>query len=1759
MRFTGCATSLQGWLRGLFGFERCGTGRRGAAAAVWNGRRVGSESLESRLMPAVTFSFAYGGAIGSGIGFEDGLLGQARRNALESSAAAFGNLFRDTATISISVKSFADAGSNTLASAGGFFYSTSSSDIVHLIPATKILTGVDLNGPSPDGEMQVNWAPRWHLGDNPSSDEWDAKSVFTHELAHAIGFSSLIGSDGSSELMAAVPLASVDSVAVAEGGSTPFSVRLSEKPAGTVKVTISNSGGDGDLSVLSGSSLTFTTDNWNVPQTVRVGAAEDADAVNGATRLRIRRWDNGTEIFVTAVEADNEPLDIVLSSPEVVVAEQGTGTITLRLAAQPAADRTVSISRVSGDTDLSVVGPQVFTFTNANWNIPQTVTLAANADRDRQNGFATFAVTSGGLKTTALTLTERDRSAPWAEFDVLLSSGDGQNLIDAKSLILDADRWRVHSVGGPNGDGLYFNGYNARRVNGGAPVPIFSPNPWLDGSSGSHLDTTVPALSTMLMAHAATTGLRPRTLSPIEKAMFRDIGFSLTGIANEAPAALDDSGAGFSTNEDTPVLLPDVLRNDIDPDRRDQEGLFIRSLNTTGTRGKAMLAGTGLPQTFTLTGPAIIPDTQQPIRFQIPVTGVAGRIRDLDVRLSISHAYTEDLDVFLISPRGTRVELFTDVGPGSSNFVNTILSDEAFVSIEAVGASGPFTATYRPAELLSAFDGEDANGTWTLEVTDDFISGAGVLNDVSLIVRGQHIVYQPDGQFESLNDGQSAADLLTYIVEDSSGNTATASASIQVRGVTDQSLILSTSSIRVPEGGSSSFTVKLAVRPEADVQVSVARSGGDGDLSVSSGGTLTFTSINWNTPQVVTVSAASDIDLVDGTAVFSVTAGGLPQVTLEAVEQDLSSDILLGAVSASGGAELTIRYEIRGQSVGPFDISFLRSDADAVFGNDLLLDTIRITAAADLTPGLHVKTVPVGAGADAVALPGAGVAGSSDEYWLLVVADAANLIAEADAEAVTEDNLAVFSGVYVGAGVVVVHTGPGNDTVVITASGSSHSLQIGTQPAMLYSSSVFPQFSVRLHDGNDRLDARAATVRIFARGGAGDDTLSGGAAGDEIHGGDGVDTAEGGGGNDYITGGKGGDVLSGGDGIDTIAGGEGNDWIRGDAGSDVLQGDDGDDLLEDSTGDDRLSGGSGNDTLKAGPGFDILNGGPGNDSLSGGAENDLYVFTAAAAAETDTMIEFAGEGIDRLDFSELTDIDHLTLNLASTTTAVGGHNNRVLQVGAVGQAAWIESVTGGAGNDRLTGNAAANLLSGGPGNDTLIGNDGDDRLEGGGGNDSLDGGLNNDTFLFDADSPLGSDVLTDAGTGTDTIDFGATESIGVVLNLSLTGRQTVNGNLTVTLSSGTLFDHIVGTAKNDRLIGNSLTNRLEGRAGDDFLDGGSANDLYVFDTDTALGSDTVTDVSGTDRLDFSGTTTLAVAVNLGTSLPQIVNSNLTLTLTSATAIENVTGGTGSDSLTGSSLNNTLDGLAGDDVLDGLSGNDVLLGGSGSNSLTGGAGDDTLNGGSDSDVFVFDVDFVLGRDTITDTGGVDTLSFLLTTAVGISVNLALTTAQAVHSSNLTLTLPAGIVIENVLGSERDDSITGNDLNNVLVGNAGNDVLRGSAGRDILIGGLGADTIDGGLDDDILIAGRTTHDSTLNRLNDLRTEWGSANSYATRVSNLRSGVGAAAAAALQAKFSVLNDATSGAADLLTGGAGQDWYFRALDDVVSDLAIGETLDLL
>jgi Ca2+-binding RTX toxin-like protein len=151
-----------------------------------------------------------------------------------------------------------------------------------------------------------------------------------------------------------------------------------------------------------------------------------------------------------------------------------------------------------------------------------------------------------------------------------------------------------------------------------------------------------------------------------------------------------------------------------------------------------------------------------------------------------------------------------------------------------------------------------------------------------------------------------------------------------------------------------------------------------------------------------------------------------------------------------------------------------------------------------------------------------------------------------------------------------------------------------------------------------------------------------------------------------------------------------------------------------------------------------------------------------------------------------------------------------------------------------------------------------------------------------------------------------------------------------------------------------------------------------------------------------------------------------------------------NTITGTDEADTINGNGGNDTLFGGLANDQLFGGSGTDNLTGGGGADSLNGGD-------------GVDTITYTGSPG----------GVIVNLTTGTGQGADAQGDTITL-----VENIVGSAFDDTLTGDGSNNTLTGGSGNDTLFGGGGTDTLFGGDGDDVISGGAGGDSLNGGAGT---------------------------------------------------------------------------------------
>ena len=102
---------------------------------------------------------------------------------------------------------------------------------------------------------------------------------------------------------------------------------------------------------------------------------------------------------------------------------------------------------------------------------------------------------------------------------------------------------------------------------------------------------------------------------------------------------------------------------------------------------------------------------------------------------------------------------------------------------------------------------------------------------------------------------------------------------------------LSTDALELPEGDSQSYTVVLDTEPTADVTVVVAVPE-NAEVAVDET-TLTFTADNWNTPQIIEVTAAHDDDAVaDEPAVLehTIRGGDYEDVTAAEVEVTITED-----------------------------------------------------------------------------------------------------------------------------------------------------------------------------------------------------------------------------------------------------------------------------------------------------------------------------------------------------------------------------------------------------------------------------------------------------------------------------------------------------------------------------------------------------------------------------------------------------------------------------------------------------------------------------------------------------------------------------------------------------------------------------------------------------------------------------------------------------------------------------------------------------
>ena len=260
----------------------------------------------------------------------------------------------------------------------------------------------------------------------------------------------------------APPSVTVDptTLTVNEGGSGAYTVKLDTEP--TADVTITVAGASGDVTV-TGSPLTFTTQNYNTAQTVTVNAAEDDDAVTDTAVTLTHSASGGgyNSVTIDSVQVtvtENDTPGVTVEPTALSVNEGSSNTYTVKLNTEPTHNVTVTVGGASGD--VTVTGSPL-TFTTSNYGTAQTVTVNAGEDNDTTNDSATLTHGATSSDTTygaslsiqdvSVTVTDNDTPGVTVEPTTLTVNEGGSGAYTVK-LNTEPTHNVTVTVGGASGE-----------------------------------------------------------------------------------------------------------------------------------------------------------------------------------------------------------------------------------------------------------------------------------------------------------------------------------------------------------------------------------------------------------------------------------------------------------------------------------------------------------------------------------------------------------------------------------------------------------------------------------------------------------------------------------------------------------------------------------------------------------------------------------------------------------------------------------------------------------------------------------------------------------------------------------------------------------------------------------------------------------------------------------------------------------------------------------------------------------------------------------------------------------------------------------------------------------------------------------------------------------------------------------------------------------------------------------------------------------
>ncbi len=708
---------------------------------------------------------------------------------------------------------------------------------------------------------------------------------------------------------------------VTEGGATDtYDIVLDSEPTDTVTIDLSVGA---DLS-LDDVSLDFTTLNWETPQTVTVTAVNDDIDEDGETpSITSAATSNDTDYQgisiagVTVNVTDNDTAGFTVGAISGNTTEAGgTATFTVALNSEPTANVTIPVT--SADTSEGTVSDSSLTFTSANWDTPQEVTVAG-ANDTLDDGNVGYTITLGAATSSD---TKYDTLNP---SDVSVTNNDndasGVTVSNISGVTTEAGGTATFTVvltAEPTGDVVIDSASNDSgegSVTGGGTLTFTTSNwstPQTVTVTGQNDDVDDGNIGYSIVVTTNTDDTEDTTYDAInpDDVSVTNSDNDTVGVTVNAISGATTEGGGTATF--TMALNTEPTGN-----------VVINSASDDSSEGSVTSGGT---LTFTTSNWAT-PQT-------VTVTGQNDSVDDGNVAYNI--LVTTDTG-------NTADSLYDAINPADVAATNNDDTDTAGITVGAISDSGTTTEAGGTATFTVVLDTQpSANvviGVSSSDTTEGTVSPSSLTFTSENWSTPQTVTVT--GANDTLDDGDVTYSVVTAAAtsSDSAYNTLNAADVSSITNTDNDSSGVTVSTISgntTEAGGTATYTVVLTAQPTGNVEIDSA-SNDSTEGTVTTGGTLTFTTSNWNTPQTVTVTGAEDY-LDDGDVAYSVV------VTVDA---DNTADTTYDGINPADVSVTTTDNDTSGFTIGTISGATTEAGGTATF-------TVKLAAqpTADVTMGL---------------------------------------------------------------------------------------------------------------------------------------------------------------------------------------------------------------------------------------------------------------------------------------------------------------------------------------------------------------------------------------------------------------------------------------------------------------------------------------------------------------------------------------------------------------------------------------------------------------------------------------------------------------------------------------------------------------------------------------------------------------------------------------------------------------------------------------